>query len=789
MTRISDLFDSLSIDTTGMVGLGLSPDDGIDDLGQPEVQSLASLAAAKIVESERCRLVPLGVLLPSLSVRRSEALEPDAFDQRSFRILRNASIKTWGDLASRSPAGLSILRGAGRLTVRHIIALSVERSLAAGATTSDLGPNEAEMEESESEAGLAEDLLSVLQSLAQEVDGQDAWREIEEDAQRRSELASQPQSVANERQRPESSHVERIGPAPSRSEERLLVALRALSAWGLRVRNLKHLSDLMYIAPKTGSMPRVLSEQWAACRDIRLLDLADSELASVTLDDLAEILLTGFDDQRRAVFERRIIEGRNLEEVGQELGVTRERIRQVQQDIEKRLDTRLRGRAFLLLHWRATELHEALGAAAPLDHEVTLKALSEVFEGASSDSTSLLRPFVLRLAGPYKEQDGWLMLESDSPINPTALHEQCDEFGLLPVSHAHDWLAENNIRADFLDVWLEKFGRFQRRKDTLVAWQGNIVDKCVAMLRIRNRPADAQTLVELVGEGHSVQGAKNGFSKDERLMRINKTDWALRAWGMEEYSGITDEIAQRIEEAGGQIELKLVIRVVAQQFSVKESSVAAYSAAPMFVVEDDVIRLRRDDEPFDIGEGLKQVAAVYRTAEHRISLLVVVDRDVLRGSGRPMSPAVAVALGVTPGGRRKFQYERRELTISWPPTSAFGPSLGSIRVLVERAGALKGERVRLDFDLEDEQVAAERVPIDLSDVDTTEALRLLTGIQADAADRALAVARAVDSPPANVRGVLKERGDTEALELLPSVDSDPLLESTLSDLATAILRE
>ncbi len=789
MTRISDLFDSLSIDTAGMIGLGLSPDDGIDELGPSEVQSLASLTAAKIIESERCRLVPLGVLLPSLSVRRSEVLQPDAFDQRSFRILRDAGINTWGDLASRSPAGLSILRGAGRLTVRHVISLSVERSLATHVNTSHLGPIEAESEESESEAGLAKDLLSVLQSLAQEADGQDAWREIEEDAQRRSVLVSQSQSVANERQRPESSHVERIGPAPSRSEERLLIALRALSAWGLRVRNLKHLSDLMSIAPNTGPMPRVLSEQWAACRDIRLLDLADSELASVTLDDLAEILLTGFDDQRRVVFERRIVEGRKLEEVGQELGVTRERIRQVQQDVEKRISARLQTRAFLLLHWRAAELQQRLGAAAPLDHPVTLRALSAVFEGASSDSAMLLRPLTLQLAGPYQERDGWLMLEPASTINAKTLQEHCNEFGLLPIALAREWLSDNDINADFHDAWLEKFGGFRRIDDTLVVWPRNIVDKCVALLALRNEPADAKTLVELVGEGHNVRGVHTRFFEEDRLVRVNRTHWALRAWGMEEYTGITDEIAQRIEEAGGQIELQHVVRMVAQQFSVKESSVAAYSAAPMFVMEDDVIRLRRDDEPFVVTEGLKEVKGVYRTAEDRISLLVIVDREVLRGSGRPLDPAVALELGVKPGGRRLFQYENGELTISWPLTSAFGPSLGSIRVLVERAGALKGEKVRLDFNLEDEQVAAERVPIDLSDVDTTEALRLLTGIQADAAGGALAVARAVDSPPANVRGVLKERGDTEALELLPSVDIDPLLESTLSDLATAILGE
>lgn len=637
--------------------------------------------------------------------------------------------------------------------------------------------------------GLAEDLMSLLRSLAQDKaeDEVISGRVVEIDSPE-TDTAPMPRPERQPTGKAVHLRVEQTTPFLSQSEQRLVSTIRGLAAWGMRFRHAEYLKDLLVLAPNVEGSPKHLSEQWLACGDLLLSDLADSELLSVTLDDLADTLLAGLDGQRRVVFMRRIVEGHTLEEVGLELNVTRERIRQVQQDLEKRTAEKLRSRPFLLLHWRAAELRRVLGAAAPLNHGTTIQAFRDVFEGASRDSVLVLRPLVLQLAGPYRKRDGWLLDEAAVQGNVELLIEQCDEFGLMPVSRAYDWLNEIGIRAAFQEAWLENFGGFRRMEETLIAWPRNIVDKCVALLALRNEPAEARTLVELVGEGHNVRGANNRFFEDERLMRVDRTHWALRAWEMEEYTGITDEIAQRIEEAGGRKNLQLVIREVAGQFNLKEGSVGAYSAAPMFVVEDDAIRLRRDDEPFQVDEELRDAKGAYRTAEDRVSLLVAVDREVLRGSGRPLGPAVALALGVKPGDRRLFQYENGELTISWPLTSAFGPSLGSIRVLAERAGALKGERVRLDFDLEDEQVAAERVPIDLSDVDTTEALRLLTGIQADAADGVLAVGRAVDSPPANVRGVLKERGDTEALELLPSVDFDPLLESTLSDLATAILR-
>ena len=650
--------------------------------------------------------------------------------------------------------------------------------------------NRSEAAEPGNDGELPDDLVSFLRSLAQDkADDEVVSRKVvETDA---TEPGMTPMQPRDRQSIGKAVHlrVEQTTPFLSPSERRLLSTLRGLAAWGLRFRNAKYLQDLLVLTPNVSGSPKNLAEQWLACGDLLLSDLADSELLSVTLDDLADTLLAVLDGQRRVVFMRRIVEGCTLDEVGQELGVTRERVRQVQQDVERRLAVRLHSRPFLLLQWCASDLRRLLGVAAPVDHENTITAFSEVFQGASSKTETLLRPLVLQLAGPYRERDGWLLVESAAPRNAEPLHEQCDEFGLMPISRAYDWLTDSEISADFQDEWLERFGRLRRFEDTLVAWPRNVVDKCVALLALRNEPADAATLVELVGEGHNVRGVQSRFSDDERLIRVNKTDWALRAWGMEEYTGITDEIAQRIEEAGGLIDLEEVIRVIAKQFNLSEGSVGTFSNAPMFVIEESKIRLRRDDEPFDVGKGLSDARGAYRVAADQISLLLTVDKEVVRGSGRPLNPAVALELGVKPGGRRLFQYENGELTISWPLTSAFGPSLGSIRVLVERAGALKGERVRLDFNLEDEQVDAERVPIDLSDVDTTEALRLLTGIQADAAGGALAVARAVDSPPANVRGVLKERGDTEALELLPSVDIDPLLESTLSDLATAILGE
>ncbi len=519
---------------------------------------------------------------------------------------------------------------------------------------------------------------------------------------------------------------------------------------------------------------------------VALTDWADPALLDVTLDELAERLFANMDERQHTIYRRRVIDGVTLEVVGGELDVTRERIRQLQLKAETQIAAALRSSPFTLLHWRAADLRSSLGATAPIAHDITQSALEKSLRGASQNAAELLRPLILRLAGPFRERDSWMTLEQADIPEPADIEAMADEFGVLPLVDARDWLAAHGVRPEFHDAWLEHSGRFQHDGDRLLVWSGSVVDKSVALLAALGEPEDTEGLVALVGEGHSVRGVRARLFEDERLVRVNRTHWALRAWGMEEYTGITDEIAQRIEGAGGEIEVAAVVREVVSQFGVKESSVLVYTAAPMFVVEGDRIRLRMDDEPIDVGGSLENCAGAFRSSERSVSLLIPADADLLRGSGRPLSGSVAVALGVSPGRPRSFLHASGALNVTWPMTAAIGPSLGSARVLATTAGATGGERVRLDFDLEQGRVSAERVPQQIDSHEDIDAIRLLTGITADSENALSLVADAVDVSPANVRRALSERGDIELAELLPRPEVDAHLRSTLSDLAQLI---
>ena len=439
---------------------------------------------------------------------------------------------------------------------------------------------------------------------------------------------------------------------------------------------------------------------------VALTDLADPALLDVTLDDLVERLFANMGERQRTIYSRRVIDGATLAEVGAELGVTRERIRQLHLKAESRIETLLRGDEFRPLHWRAADLRSSLGTMAPVSSDHTRRAVERSLRGAGAHAAELLRPIILRLAGPYSERGGWITLEQVDTPAPTDIENLADEFGVLPLDDAYEWLSAHSVRPEFHDAWLEDSGRFRRADNELMVWSGSVVDKSVALVAALGEPVSAEQLVSLVGKGHNVRGVRARFFEDKRLMRVNRTDWALRAWGMEEYTGITDEIAQRIEEAGGDIEVAAVVHDIVRQFGVKEHSVLAYTAAPKFVVEGDRIRLRMGDEPIEAGGTLENCAGAFRCSERSISLLLPADAELLRGSGRPLSGPVAAALGVSPGRPRSFLHAAGALGVTWPITSAMGPSLGSARVVATNAGAAAGERVRLDFDLK--QGARER---------------------------------------------------------------------------------
>lgn len=342
-------------------------------------------------------------------------------------------------------------------------------------------------------------------------------------------------------------------------------------------------------------------------------------------------------------------------------------------------------------------------------------------------------------------------------------------------------------QSSVFDDWLDAFTKIRHIGQSLIVWSGSVADKCAALLAVRGVPTDAETLVREIGEGHSARGARQRLFEDARFMRVSKSDWALRSWAVEEYTGIADEIAQRVNEQGGRASLSELMDEMAQLFKVSKLSVRAYAQAPMFVLEDGWVRLRRDDEPFSgFSDELSQVRGVFKGHDRRINMLIPVDREVLRGSGRQCPPPIAITLGVEPGTSRTFVFANtHHLVVTWPITG-LSPALGSTRPLAEAVHCTDGDLLRLTFSQSDSTVDASRVPPSGERGSTLEALRLLTGLSDLEGDPATVLADAIGVPTSALRATLRDRGDVEIAALLPSPPDNAALDAALSDLATVL---
>ena len=142
---------------------------------------------------------------------------------------------------------------------------------------------------------------------------------------------------------------------------------------------------------------------------------------------------------------------------------------------------------------------------------------------------------------------------------------------------------------------------------------------------------------------------------------------------MPEYGGIAAAITEELSQNGPSLPIDELASQLSAVWGVSENSVISLCNARRFVIDHRMVRLRRDDEPFSVSTDLSQACGVFKPSDNAVSVLIDVDHDLLRGSGRFVAEQVAGLLALGPGEAGSMR-----------PT--LGPSLftGRIRRSVDR---------------------------------------------------------------------------------------------------------
>jgi hypothetical protein len=479
------------------------------------------------------------------------------------------------------------------------------------------------------------------------------------------------------------------------------------------------------------------------------------------------------------VLPRKVVLGTRptLEQLGQSFGVTRERIRQIESKGLVSLNVALRADRYRLLRWRADDLLAALGSAVVESSPYCQAALTRAVRGLDTPDGCSSMELLLWIAGPYERDGDWLVQVGNSEMSN--LHRLFDsrvpaEDLVMDADRAISVLDDLRVpRAMVGDFMATLPGWRSLDVGTWMRWAGAVQDKAYLVLRLLGRPASIEEINSHIGEGHAGSSLRNQMSIEPRFARLDKANnYGLTEWGLEEYSGIAQEIVERIQRTGGPVLLEDLVIEFVDSFGVSATSVRTYAASPAFVLENGLVGLRPADLAFQPDEEVARARGVYVFGDGRVSIHDTVDADVLRGSGRKMPEPAAAALGIRPGRRANYDYDHEtRVVVSWPAMSANGPSLGSVREIAHKLELAAGAEFRVIFDPSTLTCTAEAV-------DRT-SLRGLTGLTVPDGEELATLAAALRADELSVRSRLQARGDNDVLALLPSVPTGPDLSAAI----------
>ncbi len=491
---------------------------------------------------------------------------------------------------------------------------------------------------------------------------------------------------------------------------------------------------------------------------------------------------TQLGDRERTILRERIARGRRrtLEDLACSLTITRERVRQLEHRLKQRLKRFLSEKEAKPIMWRVETVRAALH---PVALQTTVKQLLRPPSNANDYHAVLLD-----LAGPCRLDGEWLISDKAKRTDPTPhILSQADEFGRLDLDFATKELSKWGLDSSLHIRWLNNQSHIRYFNGQLVRWGTSVSDRLAFALADLDRAATLEELRDHIQETTSSTTALNAIALDERIVKVDLNHYALAEWGLPVYSSVAYSIRNFLEEHGKPMPIQDVVEYMLRNFSATESTVRAYCAAPLFVMQDGLVRLRTTDFSYpDIADSLRRSSGIFRLGLGRVAILIRVDADILRGSGRALAQAGGMVLHVKVNDRLTFSSVHGEsVTLTYPETSIVGPSIGSTRAIVERLSGKANDLLTLMLDRSDMSVKARLTRLEDHEPGWALVSRL-TGVEAGSGMDGLAQALACQR--GEVRAVLSARRDDTVIDALPPPTSSSRLEHALSELGNQIVQ-
>jgi hypothetical protein len=481
---------------------------------------------------------------------------------------------------------------------------------------------------------------------------------------------------------PEDAHLEMGGgdlASMSARHRSVVAAVINLASWYVADGRVGSLLDMLRFAELIDD-PGLPAEALAALTDTDVAELADEELVRRHDPRYAALqLISEFDDRESATLERVLdFDGsaRTLESIGVELGVTRERVRQIEKIAKVKLETALSQPAYRSIGVAAKRFRLRFGSAVP---EADL--LSE-FE---QSPPGILDRLILHVAGPYVLRNGWFSIREVTPLTDLVRNSflAVATRGVASTDELRAALDEHDVRLERVDRLLEAVG-LRRFDEQVVDWTGSLGEKSALVLRVHGTPMRLDELVEQVRPNNPRSlGAQ--LNSTSGILRTGLKRYGLVEWDLDAFEGTAGEMCRHLQSGPRQV--ADLARELSEEFGISEASVKMLAGRhPQFLLEGSAVQIRPADQPYLPQSSLENSRGCF-LVDGVWALKIVVDHDAIRGSGRQIPEAFALHLGLQPLEKSKVESPVGPISLGWGQH----PSIGSVRSLVIETGAKQGD--------------------------------------------------------------------------------------------------
>lgn len=378
---------------------------------------------------------------------------------------------------------------------------------------------------------------------------------------------------------------------------------------------------------------------------------------------------------------------RSLQEIGDDLGITRERVRQLESGLRRQLR-----KSSPVLADISLSLRDRFGRCCLID-DIPEVLRQPLWAATSRPSPSVFDVLLWLDSGTYLREEKWIINKSVVAELDQIRQDTANDYGVIPAeaitAALSDYAERTGSNSEFLSGYFcHRFG-YVAGETMWVLRDGSIAERAAALLTLAEKPLTTESIIQQIPH-RSRSSITNALSTSEWFSRIDRDTWSLREWDIEEWTSVSDFIRKRITDGDGATDLEQ-LRADLLDKKIADTTISTNLASPEFTVVDgsvmfntDVIENRR---PPQECRGMILIDGIWR-------YLTTVTADHLRGSGMAIPRGVIDIYGLEFDQPLGIPADLDTHWVKWGRTNC---TMKTIRPYLEQLGSVAGDRIWVEF--------------------------------------------------------------------------------------------